>query len=165
MLSQIAALYYFAHFLIILPIVSSIERPDAAALLDHRGGARRGRKAAPSAPSARLNASETERRDHDPHLLHPRRPVLRGSRCAWSLLSGNGRLSAGHRAAADTVERAFHEHPKAPALASDGVFGKFDQPQLQRGFQVYKEVCSACHSLKPRRVPRPAGSSATTRPK
>ena len=28
MMSQIAALYYFAHFLIILPIVSSIERPD-----------------------------------------------------------------------------------------------------------------------------------------
>jgi ubiquinol-cytochrome c reductase cytochrome b subunit len=26
--SQIAALYYFAHFLIILPIISSIERPD-----------------------------------------------------------------------------------------------------------------------------------------
>jgi ubiquinol-cytochrome c reductase cytochrome b subunit len=28
MLSQIASFYYFAHFLIILPIVSSIERPD-----------------------------------------------------------------------------------------------------------------------------------------
>ncbi len=28
MISQIAAMYYFAHFLIILPIVSSIERPD-----------------------------------------------------------------------------------------------------------------------------------------
>jgi ubiquinol-cytochrome c reductase cytochrome b subunit len=28
MLSQLAALYYFAHFLIIVPIVSSIERPD-----------------------------------------------------------------------------------------------------------------------------------------
>jgi ubiquinol-cytochrome c reductase cytochrome b subunit len=28
MLSQIATFYYFAHFLIILPIVSSIERPD-----------------------------------------------------------------------------------------------------------------------------------------
>jgi ubiquinol-cytochrome c reductase cytochrome b subunit len=28
MLSQLASLYYFAHFLIILPIVSSIERPD-----------------------------------------------------------------------------------------------------------------------------------------
>ena len=29
-----------------------------------------------------------------------------------------------------------------------GPFGKFDRAQLQRGFQVYKEVCSACHSLK-----------------
>jgi ubiquinol-cytochrome c reductase cytochrome b subunit len=28
MFSQIASIYYFAHFLIILPIVSSIERPD-----------------------------------------------------------------------------------------------------------------------------------------
>ena len=28
MISQIAAAYYFAHFLIILPIISSIERPD-----------------------------------------------------------------------------------------------------------------------------------------
>lgn len=29
----------------------------------------------------------------------------------------------------------------------EGPFGKFDRAQLQRGFQVYKEVCSACHSL------------------
>ena len=28
-----------------------------------------------------------------------------------------------------------------------GPFGKFDKPALQRGLQVYKEVCSACHSL------------------
>ena len=29
-----------------------------------------------------------------------------------------------------------------------GVFGHYDQAQLQRGYQVYKEVCSACHSMK-----------------
>lgn len=29
-----------------------------------------------------------------------------------------------------------------------GPFGKFDRAQLQRGFQVYKEVCAACHSMK-----------------
>ena len=29
-----------------------------------------------------------------------------------------------------------------------GVFGTYDRAQLQRGFQVYKEVCSACHSLR-----------------
>ena len=44
-------------------------------------------------------------------------------------------------------EEDFHKHPKALHLASDGPFGHFDKQQLQRGFQVYKEVCSACHSL------------------
>ena len=41
----------------------------------------------------------------------------------------------------------FHLQPRHLALASDGPFGKFDNQQLQRGFQVYSEVCSACHSL------------------
>jgi len=37
-----------------------------------------------------------------------------------------------------------------PALqrwSFSGIFGSFDTAQLQRGFQVYKEVCSSCHSL------------------
>jgi ubiquinol-cytochrome c reductase cytochrome c1 subunit len=42
----------------------------------------------------------------------------------------------------------FHKPPKPLHLASDGPFGKFDKRQLQRGFQVYSEVCSACHSLE-----------------
>jgi ubiquinol-cytochrome c reductase cytochrome c1 subunit len=42
----------------------------------------------------------------------------------------------------------FHKEPKALKLASDGPFGKFDNRQVQRGLQVYTEVCSACHSLK-----------------
>lgn len=29
-----------------------------------------------------------------------------------------------------------------------GFFGQYDKAQLQRGFQVYKEVCSACHGLE-----------------
>ena len=28
-----------------------------------------------------------------------------------------------------------------------GVFGTFDRGELQRGFQVYQEVCAGCHSL------------------
>lgn len=40
-----------------------------------------------------------------------------------------------------------HE-PKQMEWAFDGVFGKFDRPSIQRGLQVYKEVCSACHGLK-----------------
>jgi cytochrome c1 len=30
----------------------------------------------------------------------------------------------------------------------DGVFGTYDRAALQRGFQVYKEVCAACHPVK-----------------
>ena len=29
-----------------------------------------------------------------------------------------------------------------------GIFGKFDRGAMQRGFQVYREVCSGCHSLR-----------------
>ncbi|MFL6852609.1 MAG: cytochrome c1, partial [Sphingomicrobium sp.] len=46
-----------------------------------------------------------------------------------------------------TAEHEFHRHPKELSLKSDGLFGKFDEQQLQRGFQVYKEVCAGCHSL------------------
>lgn len=38
-------------------------------------------------------------------------------------------------------------HPERHDYTSTGVFGKFDQPSLQRGFQIYVEVCAACHSM------------------
>jgi ubiquinol-cytochrome c reductase cytochrome c1 subunit len=38
--------------------------------------------------------------------------------------------------------------PKKMAWSFDGPFGVYDRASLQRGFQVYKEVCSACHSLQ-----------------
>ncbi len=34
------------------------------------------------------------------------------------------------------------------AFSFEGPFGKFDEHQLQRGLQVYTEVCSACHGLR-----------------
>jgi ubiquinol-cytochrome c reductase cytochrome c1 subunit len=49
---------------------------------------------------------------------------------------------------APLAAEVFHKEPREVHFASDGPFGKFDKAQLQRGFQVYSEVCSACHSLK-----------------
>ena len=46
-----------------------------------------------------------------------------------------------------TAEHEFHLEPKELSLKSNGLFGKFDERQVQRGLQVYKEVCSGCHSL------------------
>ena len=41
------------------------------------------------------------------------------------------------------------KHPEAPkgGWSFAGPFGKFDQKELQRGYQVYHEVCSQCHSM------------------
>ena len=49
---------------------------------------------------------------------------------------------------APTAEHEFHLHPKHVSYSFDGPLGHYDKQQLQRGFQVFKEVCSACHSLK-----------------
>jgi ubiquinol-cytochrome c reductase cytochrome c1 subunit len=43
-----------------------------------------------------------------------------------------------------------HATPQPPrqSWTFAGPFGTFDSTQLQRGFKVYREVCSACHSIK-----------------
>jgi len=46
-----------------------------------------------------------------------------------------------------SVSEEFHLEPEHLALSSDGPFGKYDKAQLQRGLQIYHEVCSGCHSL------------------
>lgn len=46
--------------------------------------------------------------------------------------------------------RALEEAPEPPhqQWPFEGVFGTYDTAASQRGFQVYKEVCSACHAVK-----------------
>ncbi len=46
---------------------------------------------------------------------------------------------------ANAETKARHPHPLAWSF--NGPLGTFDRAQLQRGFQIYKEVCAACHSM------------------
>ena len=52
-------------------------------------------------------------------------------------LSGGAAMAAGAAGHVEDVDFSF-----------EGPFGTFDQNQLQRGLQVYPEVCAACHGLK-----------------
>src|SRR3546814_19952457 len=64
---------------------------------------------------------------------------------------GNGAFVAATQGLGEkTADRVFHAKPHAPegGFSFDGPVGRFDRQQLQRGYQVYKEVCSACHSLQ-----------------
>jgi ubiquinol-cytochrome c reductase cytochrome c1 subunit len=47
-----------------------------------------------------------------------------------------------------TAEQRYHEEPRDISYSFDGPFGHYDRRQLQRGFFVFQEVCSACHSLQ-----------------
>jgi ubiquinol-cytochrome c reductase cytochrome c1 subunit len=51
-------------------------------------------------------------------------------------------LSSGARAAGDVIK------PPSRDWSFQGIFGTFDRSALQRGFQVYNEVCAGCHSLR-----------------
>jgi len=64
------------------------------------------------------------------------RKIALGTAAALALTSGMALAAGGHKEITDV------------AFAHEGPFGKFDQFQLQRGLQVYTEVCSACHGLK-----------------
>jgi cytochrome c1 len=61
---------------------------------------------------------------------------------ALGLLLG---LAGGAIAAGEAGKEA--QHPAQRNWSWEGPFGKFDRQQLQRGYQVYKEVCAACHAM------------------
>ncbi|MDX5595373.1 cytochrome c1 [Pseudovibrio sp. SPO723] len=50
---------------------------------------------------------------------------------------------------AGTAAQAAGEgpHVERQQWSFSGPFGQFDKAQLQRGFQVYREVCASCHGL------------------
>jgi ubiquinol-cytochrome c reductase cytochrome c1 subunit len=51
---------------------------------------------------------------------------------------------------ASAPDLAAQETPPLPPQewSFEGVFGTYDLASAQRGFQVYKEICSACHPVK-----------------
>ncbi|MEM7766834.1 MAG: cytochrome c1 [Pseudomonadota bacterium] len=60
-------------------------------------------------------------------------------------LAGIGLALAGTAAAAGGAKHA--EGPEE-GFPFEGPLGKFEMDSVQRGFQVYKEVCASCHGLK-----------------
>jgi ubiquinol-cytochrome c reductase cytochrome c1 subunit len=50
--------------------------------------------------------------------------------------------------AAGYAAGAYDTHVEDFDFSFEGPFGTFDQNQLQRGLQIYTEVCAACHGLR-----------------
>ncbi|MEO8322117.1 MAG: cytochrome c1, partial [Bradyrhizobium sp.] len=110
---RILTFCYFAYFLILLPLLSRIEKPRpvpnsiAEDVLAKSGG-----KVMASIAIAL---------------------VVAGSVFAGSVQNARA--------------EEHSDSPPAQKWSFAGPMGKFDRGSLQRGLKVYKEVCSACHSL------------------
>lgn len=61
-----------------------------------------------------------------------------------------GVMLAGLASAPAALTQEHHEQAPLPkqSWSFNGPFGTFDRAAMQRGFQVYKEVCSNCHGMK-----------------
>src|SRR5215831_4839746 len=59
-----------------------------------------------------------------------------------ALVLGAALAAPGLPAAADEIPLPRQE------WSFNGVFGTYDRAAAQRGFQVYKEICSACHPVR-----------------
>ncbi len=57
--------------------------------------------------------------------------------------------ASAHAAESPTGETPHYPllHPKHVDWSFSGPFGRYEPQQLQRGFQVYREVCAGCHSM------------------
>jgi ubiquinol-cytochrome c reductase cytochrome c1 subunit len=65
---------------------------------------------------------------------------------AFTRIAAIGAVLAGLVAAPAFAQENME--PPAQDWSFSGPFGTYDKASAQRGFQIYKEVCSSCHSMK-----------------
>jgi ubiquinol-cytochrome c reductase cytochrome c1 subunit len=67
-----------------------------------------------------------------------------GAMLAVAALTGTAAMAAGPAA----EPAVGHFEVERQKWSFGGLRGQFDQAQLQRGYQIYKDVCASCHSMK-----------------
>jgi cytochrome c1 len=132
-IALIGSTYWFAYFLVILPLLGVIEKPlPQPATIEEDFKAHYGKSERRRAHRALRRPRPSDRKDDMSmfrNLPSPRHGAV--------ALPSGAALAAGRRRPRRGLRFSF-----------EGPFGRFDQNQLQRGLQVYTEVCSACHGLQ-----------------
>ena len=124
---------YFAYFIIVLPLLSRIEKP----------------RPVPNSIADDVLAKTGT-------LKEPMVSTIIALTVAGALLASGIQ---------DARAAEHQETPPSQKWSFAGPFGKFDRGQLQRGYKIYKEVCSSCHSMELisyRNLADPGGPGFTT---
>ncbi len=152
-MAQLGTLYYFAFFIVIMPVIGLIETPKrlpnsiTEAVLEKSGKA----EITPWKSLLKLGA-EPAREMKDVTMKNILKnfaafgiaPLVALGIAFASTMGGASAEEGGN--AAEPEHFPIH-HPKQEKWSFAGPFGTYDKGQLQRGLKVYKEVCSACHSM------------------
>ena len=77
-----------------------------------------------------------------------KRPEPMGRLAAVALLAALTLAGAAASTHAEEAGATAHAHIERQDWSFGGFTGQYDKAQLQRGFQVYQQVCTACHGLK-----------------
>src|SRR5690606_15122549 len=120
-----------------------IRKAETASGEHHRGGARQG-------------SGETRRGGGDEGMMKRANHFIGTSAVKLAVFGIAGLLALAVSLPAAAQEGGEHaETPHYPLIKPErlswsfsGFFGRFDPAQLQRGFQVYREVCASCHGLE-----------------
>src|SRR6201746_1339347 len=112
---RILTFCYFAYFLILLPLLSRIEKP----------------RPVPSSIAEDVLAKHGSRST-------PMVSTVIAFAVAGALFAGS---------AQNARAEEHQDVPPSQKWSFAGPIGKFDRGALQRGYKVYKEVCSTCHSM------------------
>lgn len=166
-LAQVMSLLYFSFFLVVIPYFNNNEPvltlPDSIhnAIL----GAPKSVLAAliaigliafmPSAPAMAQDANapaavaETEKEAATPADEEAEGATVQET-TTHAAESSHDSAATEHPAEAAHATAGAHHTPPLPKMdwSFSGPFGTYDRASLQRGFQVYKQVCAACHGLK-----------------
>ena len=122
-LGLLATIYYFAHFLVLIPIIGKIETPNRTNFNQSTSYGRR-----------RLCPCRIGLSGQKGESLMPRFTMKAALAVTF--------LFSAMTTAANSAE--IVSFPKKD-WSWQGVFGTYDRSQLQRGLQAYKSVCAACH--------------------
>ena len=132
LIARILTFGYFAFFLIIMPILSFTEKTKPIPDLDRRRGADEDENRGGCGRVMRTGSQGSST------MIRIKFSALAFAATALVLASVSAVLA-----------QSDADQPKPPrqSWSFSGMFGIYDKAQLQRGFQVYKEVCSTCHAL------------------
>lgn len=113
------------------PVKATVEGSAPAATATEGAAKDAASDATPAAPAPAVDGNAMTKTDGDAQTME-----------------ADGKTAAEAHGAAPAEEGGHH----APSLPQEewswsGPFGVFDRHQLQRGFQVYKQVCASCHGL------------------